>query len=140
MSSLLRNSTLETVFRPFPNSSFYPCIGPSTADKSLPMKLGGKVLWHDSQTRGKCILRLVAPASGDVPSPAISCKRFNTTFPAARAMRNEMRAPPLGKEGSICHFPFSLVLLCLGVERYPDAGKNSTKNVIVTPPFVCPKC
>ena len=32
-----------------------------------------------------------------------------------------------GKAGSICHFAFSLVLQCLG------DGKNSTKNVIVTP-------
>ena len=45
-----------------------------------------------------------------------------------------------GKKGSICHFAFSLVLQCLGIPRYPDAGKNSTKSVIVTPLFVCPKC
>ena len=50
--------------------------------------------------------------------------------------------PPLweGKTGSICHFAFSLVLQCLGVPRYPDAWKNSTKSVTVTPLFVCPKC
>ena len=45
-----------------------------------------------------------------------------------------------GKTGSICHFRFSLVLQCLGVSRYPYAGKNSTENVIVTPLFLCPKC
>ena len=45
-----------------------------------------------------------------------------------------------GKTGSICHFAFSLVLQCLGVPRYPDAGKNSTKSAIVTPLFVCPEC
>ena len=45
-----------------------------------------------------------------------------------------------GETGSICHFAFSLVLQCLGVPKYPDAGKNSPINVIVTPPFVCPKC
>ena len=45
-----------------------------------------------------------------------------------------------GKTGSICHFAFSLVLQCLGVPRYPDAGHNSPKSVIVTPLFVCPKC
>ena len=45
-----------------------------------------------------------------------------------------------GKTGSICHFAFSLVFQCLEVPTYPDAGKNSTKNVIVTPLFVCPKC
>ena len=42
-----------------------------------------------------------------------------------------------GKTGSICHFAFYLVLQCLGMLRYPDAGKNSTKNVIATPLFVC---
>ena len=45
-----------------------------------------------------------------------------------------------GKTGSICHFAFSLVLQCLGVPEYPDAGKNSTKSVTVTPLFACPKC
>ena len=45
-----------------------------------------------------------------------------------------------GKTGSICHFAFSLVLQRFGVPRYPDAGKNSTKSVVVTPLFVCPKC
>ena len=35
---------------------------------------------------------------------------------------------------------FSLVLQCLGVPKYPDAGKDSTKSVIVAPLFVCPKC
>ena len=44
-----------------------------------------------------------------------------------------------GMTGSICHFAFSLVLQCLGVPRYPRAWKNSTKSVIVTPLFVCPK-
>ena len=34
-------------------------------------------------------------------------------------------------------FPFFTVL---GVPRCPDAGKNSTKNAIVAPLFVCPKC
>ena len=45
-----------------------------------------------------------------------------------------------GKKGSICHFALSLVLQCLGVPRYPDAGKSSTKSVVVPPLFVCPKC
>ena len=45
-----------------------------------------------------------------------------------------------GKTGLICQFAFSLVLQCLGVPRYPDAGENSTKHVIVTPLLVCPKC
>ena len=40
-----------------------------------------------------------------------------------------------GKTGSICHFEFSLVLQCLGA----DAGKNSTRSVIVTPLFECLK-
>ena len=38
-----------------------------------------------------------------------------------------------GKTGSMCHFAFHLVLQELGVPRYPDAGKHSTKSVIVTP-------
>ena len=42
-----------------------------------------------------------------------------------------------GKTGSICHFAFSLVLQCLAVPRYPDAGKNSTKSVVVKPLCVC---
>ena len=33
------------------------------------------------------------------------------------------------KTGSVCHFVFSLVLQCLGVPRYQDAWKNSTKKV-----------
>ena len=41
-----------------------------------------------------------------------------------------------GKKGSICHFAFSLVLQYLWVPTYPDAGKNSTKSVIVNP-FLC---
>ena len=41
-----------------------------------------------------------------------------------------------GKTGSICHFAFSLVLQCIGVSKYPDTGKSSTKSVIVTPLFV----
>ena len=46
-----------------------------------------------------------------------------------------------GKRGSIRRFAsFSLALQCLGVSRYPDARKNSTKSVIVTPLFVCPIC
>ena len=45
-----------------------------------------------------------------------------------------------GEAGSICHLAFSLVLQCLGVSRYPYAGKNSTKYFTVTPLFVCPKC
>ena len=45
-----------------------------------------------------------------------------------------------GKTGSICHFAVSLVLHCLGVQRYPPAGKNSTKSVIVTPLSVCLRC
>ena len=47
--------------------------------------------------------------------------------------------PRRGKTGSVCHFAFSLVLQCLGVPRYPGAGKNSTKSVIVTRLVVCPK-
>ena len=45
-----------------------------------------------------------------------------------------------GKTGSICHFAGSPVLQCLEVPRHPDAGKNSTKSVIVTPLFVSPIC
>ena len=45
-----------------------------------------------------------------------------------------------GKEGLTCHFRVSLVLQYFGVPRYPDAGKNSTESVIVTPLFVCLKC
>ena len=41
-----------------------------------------------------------------------------------------------GKTGSICHFPFSLVLQCLGVPRYPDAGKTARK-VSLSHPFLC---
>ena len=44
------------------------------------------------------------------------------------------------RAGSICHFAFSLVLQRFGVPKYPDAGKNRTKSVTVTPLFVCPKC
>ena len=33
---------------------------------------------------------------------------------------------------------FPLFWSVFGVARYPDAGKNSTKNVIVTPLFVSP--
>ena len=42
-----------------------------------------------------------------------------------------------GKARSICHFAFSLVLQCLGVPRYPDAGKHSTKNATLSHPFLC---
>ena len=42
-----------------------------------------------------------------------------------------------GKTGSICHFALSLVLQCLGVLIYQDAGKNSTKNVALSHPFLC---
>ena len=48
------------------------------------------------------------------------------------------RSPVGGQNRSICHFAFSLVLQCLGVLSCPDAGENSTKNVIVTPLFECP--
>ena len=44
------------------------------------------------------------------------------------------------KKGQFVIFCVSLVLQYLGVPTYPDAGKNSTKSVIVTPLFVCPKC
>ena len=42
-----------------------------------------------------------------------------------------------GRTGSICHFAISLVLQCLEVPRYPDAGKNSMKSVIFSHPFSC---
>ena len=41
------------------------------------------------------------------------------------------------KQGRFCHFAFSLVLQCLGVLIYPDAGKNIRKRVTVAPPFIC---
>ena len=41
------------------------------------------------------------------------------------------------KQGRFLSFCVSLVLQCLGVPRYPDTGKNSTKSVMVTPLFVC---
>ena len=40
------------------------------------------------------------------------------------------------QQGRFVVLPFPL--FCSGVPRYPDAGKGSTKSVIVTPPFVCP--
>ena len=66
--------------------------------------------------------------------------RISTLNPSELSDPSEM--PPCGgggKTGSICHFAFSLVLQCLGVPRYPDAAKNSTKSVIVTPLVGYPK-
>ena len=37
------------------------------------------------------------------------------------------------KRGSICHFAFFLVLQCLGVSKYPDAGKTVRKCHCHTP-------
>ena len=42
-----------------------------------------------------------------------------------------------GKTGSICHFAFSLILQCLEVARYPDAGKHSTKKASWSRAFMC---
>ena len=65
---------------------------------------------------------------------------FETTLGKCEGSRLEGGTCGGVRKGSICHFAFSLVLQCLGVPRYPDAGKNSTKSVIVTPPlFVCPQ-
>ena len=41
-----------------------------------------------------------------------------------------------GKTGSICHFAFSLVLQCLEVPTYPDAGKTARK-MSLSRPFLC---
>ena len=46
---------------------------------------------------------------------------------------------PVGKQGSICHFAFSLVLQCLGVQRYPDAGKKQHEKFYRHIPFCVPQ-
>ena len=42
-----------------------------------------------------------------------------------------------GKTKSICHFPFSLVLQCLGLSRCPDAGKKTARKASLSNPFSC---
>ena len=48
-----------------------------------------------------------------------------------------LQGKPCGraKQGRFVIFAFSLVLQCLGFPNYPDAGKNSTKNLTVTTLF-----
>ena len=57
----------------------------------------------------------------------------------AGASRRNGRMSGVVKQGRWvdCHFALCIVLQYLGVPNYPDAGKNSTKRVTVTPLFVC---
>ena len=40
-----------------------------------------------------------------------------------------------GKTGSVCHFAFPLSLQCLGVPRYPNAGKKTARQVSLSHPL-----
>ena len=137
MAILLWNST--------ENGRFVPRTGPSLSQGRIPVCPGDGFLF---------VLRTVPPKmfmfigfflpeqkSGRSPSKTFSRLSLTSHTPFFKRVHIQRRVPVGGgKTGSICHFAFSLALQGLGVPKDPDAGKNSTKSVIVIALFLCPKC